>query len=249
MICGPRFWPVGYAGLEAAAPGAAGNAGGRKSGKRRNQPQRSRRGAGKRGGKINGIMKAQLFASYLLLAATAAANTSVRLASGLLKGEIIQMGREGRSLSLALKITNDSKDADAFILLFGEPSAFDDAGGRWNIVQAVTGVAYCPGPFTSPPTFRLCVGIPRVTETLFPMQGYTDIQPGQSVTVHYQFTGGDEKGEGISLAHDLAYRFATTEKDAAMSDAQKLKALRFGSSFEFKQSEIVTSTIKFGDVK
>jgi hypothetical protein len=189
------------------------------------------------------------FAScLLLLAGSAAAETTVRLSGGL-KGEVIQMGREGRVLTLAMKITNESKDADAFILLFGEPSAFDDAGGRWNIVQAVTGVAYCPGPFTSPPTFRLCVGIPRVTETLFPMQGYTDIQPGQSVTVHYQFTGGGEKGERISLAHDLAYRFATAEKDAGMSDAQKLKALRFGSlSYEFTQKEVVTSSIKFGDV-
>jgi hypothetical protein len=161
------------------------------------------------------------------------------------------MGREGRVLTLAMKITNESKDADAFILLFGEPSAFDDAGGRWNIVQAVTGVAYCPGPITSPPTFRLCVGVPRVdAQYFFPMQGYTDIQPGGSVTVHYQFTGGGEKGERISLAHDLAYRFATAEKDAGMSDAQKLKALRFGSlSFEFTQKEVVTSSIKFGDVK
>ncbi|MDP9128349.1 MAG: hypothetical protein M3N08_08850 [Pseudomonadota bacterium] len=161
------------------------------------------------------------------------------------------MGREGRVLTLAMKITNESKDADAFIPLYGEPSAFDDAGGRWNIVQAVTGVAYCPGPITSPPTFRLCVGVPHVdAQYFFPMQGYTDIQPGQSVTVHYQFTGGGEKGERISLAHDLAYRFATAEKDAAMTDAQKQKALRFGSlSYEFTQKEVVTSSIKFGDVK
>jgi hypothetical protein len=187
-------------------------------------------------------MIAKVLVSCLLLVASASAETSVRLAAGLLKGEVIQMGREGRVLTLALKITNESKDADAFILLFGEPSAFDDAGGRWNIVQSVVGVAYCPGPITSPPTFRLCVGVPRVDDQYFyPMQGYTDIQPGGSVTVHYRFTGGGEKGERISLAHDLAYRFATPDKDAAMTDAEKLKAVRFGSlSFDFTQKEVVT---------
>jgi hypothetical protein len=83
----------------------------------------------------------------LLLAGSAAAETTVRLSGGL-KGEVIQI--------------------------------------------------------TSPPTFRLCVGIPRVdNQYFFPMQGYTDIQPGQSVTVHYQFTGGGEKGERLSLALDV----------------------------------------------
>jgi hypothetical protein len=101
---------------------------------------------------------------------------------------------------------------------------------RWTIVQAVTGVAYCPGPRTNRPSFRLCIGVPRVDDQyLFPMQGYTDIQPGESVTVHYQFTAGDEKGERIALSHDLAYRFVTPEKDEAMTDAQNLKAVRFGS--------------------
>jgi hypothetical protein len=67
-----------------------------------------------------------------------------------------------------------------------------------------------------------------------PFVRYTDIQPGGSVTVHYQFTGGGEKGERISLAHDMAYRFATAEKDAALSDTQKLKAVRFGCTISFE---------------
>lgn len=194
---------------------------------------------------------AKILASSLLLVATAAAKTSVELAAHMLKGEVVQMGRNGRVLTIAMKITNLSKDAEAFVLVFGEPSAFDDAGGRWNIVQGVTGMAYCPGPFTSPPSFRLCVGLPQVDKQyFFPMRGYTDIEPGQSITVHYQFTGGGETGERISLTHDLAYRFATTEKNAALSDAQKFNALQFGTlSFNFTQQEVVTSTIKFDPVK
>jgi hypothetical protein len=63
-----------------------------------------------------------------LLLAASAAQISVRLA-GVLKGEFVQMGRDGRTRTVALEITNESKDADAFILLFGESSAFDDGGG------------------------------------------------------------------------------------------------------------------------
>ena len=55
-------------------------------------------------------------------------------------------------------------------------AALDDAGGRWNIVQAVT--VYQPAHV---PVMRRH-------------------QPGQSVTVHYQFTGGGEKGEHMPLA-------------------------------------------------
>ena len=83
----------------------------------------------------------------LLLVATAAAETSVQLAASLLKGDIIQMGRKQRVLTVALKNHQ---------------------------------------------------GVPHVTDSLFPMQGYTDIQPGGSVTVHYQFTGGGDSGEHIS---------------------------------------------------
>jgi hypothetical protein len=42
------------------------------------------------------------------------------------------------------------------------------AGTSCNLSSALP---IAPGPFTSPPTFRLCAGQPRVTETLFPVQG------------------------------------------------------------------------------
>jgi hypothetical protein len=197
------------------------------------------------------MMRKILGCLCLLLFAASASGTqiSVRLAS-VLKGEVMEMARNGRALTVALKITNESKDAHAFILLFGVPSAFDNAGGRWPNILGVAGVAYCPGPQTYPPSFRLCVGIPRVDDQyLFPMQGYTDIPPGESATVHYQFTAGGEKGDRVALTHDLAYRFATAEKDAAMTDAEKLKAVRFGSlSFDFTEQEVVNSTIRYDTV-
>jgi hypothetical protein len=33
-----------------------------------------------------------------------------------------------------------------------------------------------------------------VSDVLFPLQGYTDIEPQKSVTVRYQFGGGGEEG-------------------------------------------------------
>jgi hypothetical protein len=54
---------------------------------------------------------------------------------------------------------------------------------RWNIVQAVAPLPIVRGRFTSP-------HVPVMRRH----------QPGQSVTVHYQFTGGGEKGEHMPLA-------------------------------------------------
>jgi hypothetical protein len=49
------------------------------------------------------VMTAKTLASCLLLAASAwAAQISARLA-GVLKGEVVQMGRDGRTLTVALK--------------------------------------------------------------------------------------------------------------------------------------------------
>jgi hypothetical protein len=89
-----------------------------------------------------------------------------------------------------------ASEAHVFILLFGEPSAFDDAGGHYGIISEVAGAAYCPGPQTNPPSFRLCVGKPRVdNQYLFPLDGYTEIEPGQAATVHYTLRGGGGGGK------------------------------------------------------
>jgi hypothetical protein len=62
-------------------------------------------------------------------------------------------------LSIAVRITNEAGSrGDARILMFGPTSAFDDVGNRYE-QRNITGVAYCPGPDTNPPSFRLCVGV------------------------------------------------------------------------------------------
>lgn len=166
------------------------------------------------------------------------------------------MGRSGpvvTTLTASIKILNNSEDY-VYLLLFGEPSAIDDAGGHFSIVSSVTGAAYCPGPQSSPPTFRLCVGVPRVDDHLFPMQGYTEIGPGNSITVNYVFHGGGNKGTKYFLAQEMAFRVAkTSDEDAALSDQQKFKRLHFGSltfnQVEAPLKELVTTRISFDEVK
>jgi hypothetical protein len=185
-------------------------------------------------------MLPRIFALLPLLVAAAFGQNTLELAGGL-KAEVVSMSRMHDTLTLAVRISNDSKDS-ASILLFGEPSAFDDAGEQFSIVNAVTGAAYCPGPHTNPPTFRLCVGLPRVTDNLFPLQNYTGIEPGKSVTVQFRFSGGGDKGERVSLTQQMAYRFIKDDdrdKDPGVSVAEKVKSLHIGTlSFDTAAGEL-----------
>jgi len=158
------------------------------------------------------------------------------------------MARARDALNIAVKISNESRDrTSAFILLFGEPSAFNDGGGKYQY-RTVAGAAFCKGAPGNP---RLCVGYPSDTY-LFPLQQYTEIEPGKSINVHFQFVLGDDKGQTISLTQEIAYRFTNFDKDSALSDAQKLKTLRFGAlSFTDVKplTPDVNSSINFDKVK
>jgi hypothetical protein len=171
----------------------------------------------------------------LLLIAAAAFGQDVILSQfpGGLKGEIIMLAKNKNFLSIAVKITNEAGSrGDAHILMFGPTSAFDDVGNHYE-QRNITDVAYCPGPDTNPPSFRLCVGVPRVDESkFFPLQSYTDIEPGKSVAVHFELMGNVQsigKGERFSLAQELAYRFADFDEDAGTPESEKLKTLHFGT--------------------
>jgi len=132
------------------------------------------------------------------------------------------------------------------LLMLGPTSAFDDVGNRYE-GRGITGVAYCHGPDSNPPSFRLCVGQPRMNESVFfPLQGYTDVEPGKSVMAHFELMGNVQsigKGERFSLAQELAYRFADFDKDAGTPDAQKLKTLHFGT-FSFTGVRPLTPDVK-----
>jgi hypothetical protein len=196
-------------------------------------------------GKIGKMTAKLLASSCLLLAALAAAQNQPATKRPSLDAEITALSHDqGSTINVEVKITNNS-EAHVFMLLFGEPSAFDDAGGHYGIIGEVAGVAYCPGPQTNPPSFRLCVGKPRVdSQYLFPLDGYTEIEPGQAATVHYTLRGGGSGGQKCRLAQEVAYR---TVKEADLPKPPDLKSLHFGSlSFNnAAPGEVVTSRITF----
>jgi hypothetical protein len=74
-------------------------------------------------------MMAKLLASYVLLAA-AQETPTVELNAGM-QAQLLSLGRQGYGLTAAVKITNKGQD-HVFLLLFGAPSAVDDAGVRFD---------------------------------------------------------------------------------------------------------------------
>ncbi len=190
-------------------------------------------------------MLARLFVTFLLIVVAAGAQKveaipTVELNGGM-QAQILSLGRDTKSmgrpmLTATVKIANNGKDYVS-LLLFGSLSAVDNAGGRFDVVRSVAGVAYCPGPQTNPPSTRLCVGIPRVEDQyLFPLRGYSEIDPGKAITIHFALSSSSpvSKGDKISLSVEMAYRLVSDlTTDADVPDKQKLKLLRFSTlSFE-----------------
>jgi hypothetical protein len=116
--------------------------------------------------------------------------------NGGMQGQLLSLGRRNYVLTAAVKITDKGQD-HVLLLLFGAPSAVDDASVGFELPQAVNGVAFCRGPNINPRAPRLCVGLPKVDdENLFPLQGYTEFAarsldapsvvqpPGQTADTH-----------------------------------------------------------------
>jgi hypothetical protein len=161
-------------------------------------------------------------------------NPVVNLNGGL-QAQIISAGMNAKwplhpSLTMSIKITNTGKTT-AFLLLYGLPSMIDDAGGQFDI-KSVTGVAYCPGPQSNPPSIRRCVGIPPTENdnSLFSPRGYTQIDPDRSITATFFAIGTSNTGTNLIFSEDIAYRVVNdTAKDADLSDAEKLKHVQLGT--------------------
>jgi hypothetical protein len=83
-------------------------------------------------------MTAKLLASCLLLASAAAAQETptVELNGGM-QAQLLALGHQRDAvLTAAVKITNKGQD-HVFLLLYGIPSAIEDSGGRFDVLQAV----------------------------------------------------------------------------------------------------------------
>ena len=200
-------------------------------------------------------MTAKNLASCLLLAASAAAQEKPKVAvNGGLQAEIVSMARQGQwTVTAQVRLTNTSQNT-AFILIMGIPTAVDEAGMHYDRLQGVSGVAFCEGPHEVPPRARTCLGLPKVEpQFLFPMQGFTEIDPDKSALVNISIVAccNGPSGGKAKLALELAYRIVKPEdvdKDPDIPEAERRKRVRI-SSVDFPPQEVVTSSIKFGDVK
>ena len=192
-------------------------------------------------GTIGRMNSARVFAAsgavvILSVAAVAQSNPTAELNGGM-EAQIISSGLNTRdalhpSITMALKISNKGTST-AFVLLVGPPDLVDDSGSRYEL-RTVTGLAYCHGPYSNPPTTERCVGIPAMDGATFSPRAYTRIDPGRSIIVNLSFAGRGQPGKQVTLSGQLGYRLVgDTAKDADLSDADKLKQVQLGTlSFE-----------------
>jgi hypothetical protein len=153
--------------------------------------------------------------------------------NGGLRAQVFSLGvnTEGPRpvLSATVKITNTGQD-HVFLFFMGAPSAVDDNGVKFDRFLSLDGAAYCD---VQPA--RLCAGIPT-DQRAYPLNGYTEIDPGKSITVIISLTTFTHisKGDHFSLAGEIGYRLVgDTSKDVELSDKQKLKQVHIGNfSFE-----------------
>jgi hypothetical protein len=188
------------------------------------------------------------FAALCFLAAVTAANAqdnkpptsnadviAVNLNGGL-KAQLLSLAREDTGyvgrwlLTAAVKITNPTKDY-AFLLFYDQASALDDGGVNFSGERsdAITGVEWCQA---GPP--ERCFGIGNPAAAV-PVEQYTQIDPGNSITVHFRLltpVATASRGKGVSLAAKYGYRIvkeADLEKDPDKADAEKLRQVRRGA--------------------
>ena len=144
--------------------------------------------------------------------------------NGGLQAQIVSVGMNTKwplhpTLTMSIKISNKGKST-AFLLLYGEPSMIDDAGGKFDI-RSVTGVAYCPGPQSNPQPSALCRRSACTDGNTFSPRGYTQIDPDRSITATFFAIGAGNTGTNLIFSEDIGYRLINdAAKDADSSDAE-----------------------------
>jgi len=163
--------------------------------------------------------------------------------NGGLKGQLLSLARAATGfanrplLTAAVKITNPGKDY-AFLLFYDYASAVDDAGVSFTGERsdAITGVEWCQ---IGPPERCFGVGNPALA---VPVESYTTIDPGNSITVHFRLTttATESRGKTVSLTAKYGYRIvkeADMQKDPDLSGAEKLRQVR-RTSMSFPPSPV-----------
>ena len=167
----------------------------------------------------------------LLLVLPSAAQSSgdrptVELSGGM-KAQLLSFARNpgggASGLTATVKITNTGKDY-VFLAFTGAPSGVDDQGA--TIQGRVSGVGWCRN--ASPQ----CIGVPS-SYYAFPLQQYTEIDPGASVTALFTMplTTTAIANKRVSLSAEMAFRSVSDlAKDADLSDHQNFNKSAWGIS-------------------
>jgi hypothetical protein len=170
-----------------------------------------------------------LIAAALLAFAAhdSAAATQVKL-NGALVSEVSAVGRNagGSNVTASMKLTNTGSSIIYLMLAGDDPVAFDSAGTKINFRQ-LGGLTKCT--VLSSAQLGDCMGIiPTNQLHMVPLQTYTEIDPGASITVQFHFeTSTPSRAPLISMAASLVYRVvANPQADDALTDSQKRQQLR-----------------------
>jgi len=200
-------------------------------------------------------MTAKFLVTCLLFIGCVAGQDKPAPQRGLLEFKLVTLSKNerGDALTAAIKITNKTPFT-FFLLLVGKPHAVDDAGGEYDVVQSVDGVAYCKGYDSyhgDQTTKSVCVGNNPKDQVFVPLDHYTEIDPDASANFTIVLHGRHSDGKTITLTQEIAARIVKDiDADNNVPEAAKLKSLRFRSlDFNAKLQEVVSSTINFGPVK
>jgi hypothetical protein len=167
-------------------------------------------------------------AALLLALASPAQNLpdkpTVELNGGM-TAQLLSLSRDpnGRDITAAVKVTNTGTN-HVSLMISGTPSAVDDAGVSF-LAGTVSGVGWCRNRTAQ------CIGTTYV-ETAFPLQQYTEIDPGTSVTAFFRLPvpSGGASSKRLSLSAEMAYRIVNDPTtDADLSTRKKLEQVHMGN--------------------
>jgi hypothetical protein len=149
-----------------------------------------------------------------------------------LEAEILSLGRSKDHdwLTVHIRIRNLGKNTAELLLVRNPVVATDNAGGAFNRIETVSGIAVCNNGNDPPP---VCLGIPRASGYAVSLQGFTQLDPnpdpGAGITVNLVLVGHGD-GPLVSFSANVFFRFiADPIKNATLTEAEQFKQFRLMS--------------------
>jgi hypothetical protein len=164
----------------------------------------------------------------LFSASLAAPQSATVKLNGGLEATVLKVGRnrDHNRVTLSLKIDNKGNNT-AYLLLVDNPTAIDNAGGVFDVLQSVAGLARCSNGSWAASN---CLGFPQHPAWMVPIQSFTEIDPGpdpnSGIVVNFAF-GGRGDGPVISFSSHIYLRLVGDPlKDETVPEAVKYRQFR-----------------------